>query len=472
MMLTASPSDGARRRFLFAGAAAASLAACGSVPTAPSDPNAMPPIVFVPGNGDTAALWTTTIWRFESNGWPRDRLHAIDLPYPLARDDDTVPQPGRTSSTDHRDFLSAEVARVRARTGAATVVLVGNSRGGNAIRNFIAFGGGREVVSHAVLGGTPNHGVFVDRAGRLGSEFNGAGPFLTRLNGMNGPDGPETTPGVRFLTLRSDRFDKFAQPDGAWIGQPGVATGVTFDGPALRGAENAVLAGVDHRETSFSAAAFAETFRFVTGRAPATTEIRPERVVVLDGRLSGLGLDNRSGAFANNLPLVGAMLTVYATDPATGARLGAARHVKTIGADGRWGPFTTDPRTPHEFVIEPPAGLGYAITHVHRSPFLRGSDIVSLRAERILEADRDAAGLVTLTRPRGYFGIPRDTIALDGVSPPRGIPAGGVPGLSTAKTKLADATERPVVGQFRDERIVGRVRPLAENRVVVLELTH
>ena len=41
-----------------------------------------PPIVFVHGNGDTAALWQTTIWRFESNGWPRDRLHAIDLPYP------------------------------------------------------------------------------------------------------------------------------------------------------------------------------------------------------------------------------------------------------------------------------------------------------------------------------------------------------------------------------------------------------
>ena len=27
-----------------------------------------PPIVFVHGNGDTAGLWLTTIWRFESNG--------------------------------------------------------------------------------------------------------------------------------------------------------------------------------------------------------------------------------------------------------------------------------------------------------------------------------------------------------------------------------------------------------------------
>ena len=47
-----------------------------------------PPIVFVHGNGDSAAQWMTTIWRFESNGWPRDRLHAIDFANPNARDSD------------------------------------------------------------------------------------------------------------------------------------------------------------------------------------------------------------------------------------------------------------------------------------------------------------------------------------------------------------------------------------------------
>ena len=68
--------------------------------TAPSMQE-MPPIVFVHGNGDTGAIWQTTIWRFETNGWPRARLHAIDLPYPLARDEDTKPQPGRTSTAEH-----------------------------------------------------------------------------------------------------------------------------------------------------------------------------------------------------------------------------------------------------------------------------------------------------------------------------------------------------------------------------------
>ena len=129
-----------RRRLLIAAAAAgtASLGACAARPGTTD----MPPIVFVPGNGDTAALWTTTIWRFESNGWPRDRLHAIDMPYPLARDDDAKEQPGRSSTAEHMAYLAAEVKKVLAATGASKVALVGNSRGGYPIRNFIANGGG------------------------------------------------------------------------------------------------------------------------------------------------------------------------------------------------------------------------------------------------------------------------------------------------------------------------------------------
>ena len=82
-------------------------AGCAMPPSGGQAP--LPPVVFVHGNGDTAALWQTTVWRFESNGWPRDRLHAIHVPYPLARDDDSKPQPGRTSTAEHMAFLKAEV---------------------------------------------------------------------------------------------------------------------------------------------------------------------------------------------------------------------------------------------------------------------------------------------------------------------------------------------------------------------------
>jgi triacylglycerol lipase len=81
-------------------AATAMLTAC-ATSSAPSPSYAeRPPIVFVHGNGDSAALWQTTVWRFESNGWPADRLFAFDQPNPLARDDDAVAQPGRSSTAN------------------------------------------------------------------------------------------------------------------------------------------------------------------------------------------------------------------------------------------------------------------------------------------------------------------------------------------------------------------------------------
>jgi len=453
-----------RRVLLLAASAGALLVAACALPKAASD---TPPIVFVPGNGETAALWVPTIWRFESNGWPRDRLHVVDMPYPLARDDDAKEQPGRSSTAEHMATLAAEVKKVLAATGAKKVVLVGNSRGGYAIRNFIANGGGAALVSHAVLGGVPNHGVYADAARRAGNEFNGAGPFLTALNRGSG-DGNEITPGVAWLTIRSDRNDKYAQPDGALLGAPGMATNVTFEGPALKGAENVVIAGVDHRETSFSPQAFAETFRFIAGRPPATLAVVPEARVVLDGVVSGLGLDNRQGDFATNLPLPGATVEVYAIDATTGERRGAAVHRKTIAADGRWGPFVADGETRYELVVAAP---GYATTHIYRSPFARSSSFVSLHPERLADADREAKSLVTMTRPRGYFGAGRDRMSFDGASPPPGVSA-GVATISTSKLKLADATARPIVGEFNGERIVGRVWPAADNHVTVLELTY
>jgi triacylglycerol lipase len=253
-----------------------------------------------------------------------------------------------------------------------------------------------------------------------------------------------------------------------WIGAKGTPTNVTFEGPALKGADNVVIPGIDHRETSYGPQAFTTAFRFITGRVPGTATITPEASVVLNGKVSGLGLNNdpAKGSFVNNLPLAGATVEVYATDPASGERRGAAVHRKTVGADGLWGPFNASAGTPYEFVV---SARGHATTHIYRSPFPRSSNIVNLRAERIADADRDAKAVVTLTRPRGYFGIPRDQIGLDGKMPPGGIPP-GVAGVSTAKLKMLDSANRTVAGEFNGERIVGRAWPAADNHVVSLEL--
>ena len=72
---------------------------------APAAPVAaeMPPILFVHGNGDHAALWITSLWRMESNGVPHDRMFAINFTDPLARSDDKVEQANRSSTEDQRD---------------------------------------------------------------------------------------------------------------------------------------------------------------------------------------------------------------------------------------------------------------------------------------------------------------------------------------------------------------------------------
>ncbi|HLT27355.1 MAG TPA: alpha/beta fold hydrolase [Zeimonas sp.] len=414
-----------------------------------------PPIVFVHGNGDNGAVWTTTLWRFESNGWPRERLHVIDFPHPHARDDDAKPQPGRSSTADQMRHLSQQVDRVLAASGASRVVLIGHSRGGYAIRNYIENGGGADKVSHAILAATPNHGVWIGDF-LPGSEFNGAGPFLTALNAPRGPRELEVTPGPKWMTLRSDGNDKYAQPDGRWLGRPDFATGVDADGPALRGARNVALGPVDHREAAFGPRAFDRMWHFLTGEWPVRTAIVPESSPVLDGRI----LQPES-----NLPMAGVRVEIYEVAPVSGERLGGPLHARTTGADGRWGPLSARPDAPYEFVVSAP---GFAVTHVYRSAFPRSSTLVNLRPATLTDAQKRAGSVVTMTRPRGYFDLQRDRMSLDGKPLPDVPP--GVPGVSSVTLQLPPGPPRTVLAEFNGERIAVRTWPAADDHAVVAEL--
>src|ERR1700682_1504085 len=79
--------------------------------TSSADPGTteIPPVLFVHGNGDHAALWITTMWRMESNGVPRDRMFAINFTDPLARTDDSVAHPHRSSTEDQRRELGEAI---------------------------------------------------------------------------------------------------------------------------------------------------------------------------------------------------------------------------------------------------------------------------------------------------------------------------------------------------------------------------
>ncbi|MES2071606.1 MAG: twin-arginine translocation pathway signal [Pseudomonadota bacterium] len=466
-----------KRRMLLILAQAALLAACTSPPKFESSAGTKPVVIFVHGNGDSAALWQTTLWRYESNGWPRDRLYAIDFPYPLARDEDDKAQPGRTSTSEQMAYLQSEVDKVLKASGTDKVVLIANSRGGNAVRNLVQAeyqaGPAAIKVSHAILGGTPNHGVWAVKGMREANEFSGTGPFLTMLNAPKNAAGDEVSGPVRWMTVRSDHNDKYAQPDGVWIGAKGTPTNISYAGPELKGASNLVIVGIDHRETSYSPAAFAAAYRFITGNAPITTGITPESDLRLSGKISGLGVasnDAASGNFANNLPLPGARLEIYAVSsspaPEAGARIGAAAYTKQVGDDGLWGPFQAKPGTAYEFVVTAP---GYATTHIYRSPFPRSSDLIHLRAERIAGSDQDAKAIVTLTRPRGYLDAERDKMLLDGKMPP-GLPPSGA-GLSSSKLKLSSSEQRSISAEFNGEQIAGRTWDAGQGHLVFLEIS-
>lgn len=414
------------------------------------------PIIFVHGDSDTAALWQAQIWRFESNGYPRNRLFAIDLDNPGARSDDTKQQPNRSSTTDVASQLGGFVTRVLISTGAKKVALVGNSRGCQTIRNYVENGGGAAHSETLVLTGCVHHGVFVAPGVAMGSEYNGAGNFLTKLNS----DG-EVVEGVKTVTIRSDKFDLYNQPMGDFIGRPGQPTGATFEGPALKGAENLVLPGVDHRETAYSPAAFAMMYKAITGEQPETTKISPEASVTLNGEVSGWANDRPT-----NLPLAGAKVRVWEVDAATGSRVGdKPAHESTTNRRGKWGPFATSPAKTYEFVVR---AEGYPVHHIYRSALPRSTEYLNLRLYPLEEAGKTKAAAVGLMRPRGYLGDD-DTVTFNGARAP-GINEHPVPNAWRVWYVTEKAGET-VTAVFNGEKITGKAWAI-DGHVAWIELTH
>jgi pimeloyl-ACP methyl ester carboxylesterase len=424
-------------------------------PRQPGAESGPPPVVFVHGNGDSSALWINNIWRFEANGYKRSQLFAIDFTYPNARRDDSKPESFRSSAEDQMKELGAFVAQALKASRRRKVALVGSSRGGNAIRSYLKNGGGAEFVSHAVLCGTPNKGIVISDSLLVGSEFNGAFPFLKDLNA--GPD--DLIPGVEMMAIRSDKNDKYSQPDGRFVGAPGKPTGVGYDASELRGARNVILDGLDHREVAFNKLAFAAMYEFIAGKPPASMFITQEPLPVLNGKVTGI-----ADSTYTNLAVAGADVEIYEVDAKTGERKSAAPvHRKTTGDDGMWGPFVGRSEAYYEFVLRMPA---QPVTHTYRSPFLRSSDVVHLRPGVFAKGDEAAGAGVSMSRPRGYFGVGRDKFTLDGKVPP-GI-NDGVPGVSVGKLAF-DASPRTVVAVFNNETIPTRTWPVKDNHLVIAE---
>jgi hypothetical protein len=157
---------------------------------------------------------------------------------------------------------------------------------------------------------------------------------------------------------------------------------------------------------------------------------------------------------------------VFAVSPETGERQGDPLHSKQTGGDGAWGAVTTTPDTYLEFVISAPDS---PVTHIYMAPFPRSSDIVHLRPGRPLGApDQGSEAIVMMSRPRGYFGIPRDVVILDGKEPDD--VKSGVPTDSTTTLRLTSFADRAIVGEFNLERVAARPWPARENHISIIEL--
>jgi len=451
MAITLLPRFRPERRHLTLRRALVILIATAVLPLAAE---AQTPVIFVHGNGDHAGLWDNVIWRFESNGYPASRLFAVDLPNPSASSTLTAVELNRSTPEDQTAALAAFVTRVLLTTGVRKVALVGSSRGGLTIRNYVRYGGGAAHVSHVVTGGTPNHGVFAIPTVQPDGEFNGAGPYLRALN-----RGSEVVPGVKFLALRSDSLDKYAQADGAGLGMKGASTNVDATGPALRGAQNVVLPGTDHREVAFGPAAFRAQYRFITGRPPTHMDIVADTVAVLEGMVSG-----NVNASPTNLPLANAVITIHAVDAATGQRIGAPAYRAVTSHTGRWGPFRASPSARYEFEVASPDSA--VMLHVFRTPFPRSSRVVNFRLPAPPATRADSVS-VLIARPRGYLGLGRDTVEFDGVRA-AGIPL-GVPTVDRAIRWFGAREPISVRARVNGETIVVRTQPGDKRRLVSAE---
>ena len=330
---------------------------------------------------------------------------AINFTDPLARTDDAVAQPNRSSTEDQRRELGEAIKELKRRTGAARVRW-------SAIRAAAIRFAAISRTAAAPMSAMPCCAACPTTASMigmmvLGNEFNGRGPFL---RGLNEGDS-EVTAGTAFLTLRSDGNDKFAASRRPLRRQAGRADRHHRGWPGAEGRHQSRARRDRPSRDGVSSA-----------RVPRDLQIHrrpragPDRDYAGSGqvRLSGL-VTGTPGGVQTNRPVAGASVDVHRVSPDTGERLGGPIHSSQTGADGRWGPAQVDPSWYLEIVLTSP---GSTTTHFYRSPFPRSSDIVHLRAARPLgPADAGAGAVVMMSRPRGYFGLPRDVVLLDGKEP-------------------------------------------------------
>lgn len=185
------------------------------------------PIVFVHGNGDSAAGWSRLKEKFRQAGYDSSEMWACSF------------DPPANESHDHYvKQLASFVADVLQKTAAPAINFVGHSLGCTVIRYYIKCFGGYQHTRGVVLIAGANHGLpaadltlnFADQF-KQSPEINTLGTkFLNLLNAGN-PDGKEIFGASRVMTISGPDDDFYAFFE---------------ESPQLNGADNRVLPGYGH----------------------------------------------------------------------------------------------------------------------------------------------------------------------------------------------------------------------------------
>lgn len=340
----------------------ASATAVDAAPPSPSSSGLLP-IVFVHGQSGSAQQFETQAMRFTSNGYPQDLLYAFEY-------DTGAP-------TNPLGDLDAFIDSVLAESGAAQVVAIGHSRGTTVWTSYLddpAYGPAKVAryvnvdgrTSDELPGGVPTIGIW--------GEWNTAGSGYNRRGDTDAQIGPDPAANFYFATK-------------------------------------------SHTETVTSPEAFAVMYEFITGSAPATTDVVPEP----PGQVTIAG---RAVLFPANVGYAGATLEVWRVDPSTGGRIeDTPRVTLPVGATGEFGPVKVNGQKHWELALTRPEDG--SVHHFYFEPFHRSDHFIRLNSSRPgegLEAfvprSDDTTNLVVVRQRElwGDQGATSDVLDIDGTN--------------------------------------------------------
>jgi len=272
------------------------------------------PVLFVHGFESAGSNFASQAMRFESNGYPPSWIEELDY--------NSTAAVGSKTEVDKQ--LDEAIAALKKRTGKSQVDVIAHSEGTSVMYSYLTEG--------------------EQAAQRKAS--------VARYANI---DGQEQNPGVPTLAL--------------WAGRCGDAT-CSKPERHMEGAENVTIPNATHVQTSTSAQAFQQIYKFFRASLPGH-DIVAQRGKIL---LAGKALE-----FPQNTGLIGDTVQIWpvnfqgqrtATTPLASIAI-------TDGATGggAWGPVAAKPGQRYEFVVLQPDV--HAI-HVYMEPFVRSDYAIRL----------------------------------------------------------------------------------------------